>query len=323
MRITIRLTIAFLLVLFAISAIAQSDAPRNGACFFRDTGFRGAHFCVQAGESLENLPSGFNDGIRSLRVYGNAQVTAFNDARFANASTIFNSDVPDLNQVRMANDASRNWAERISSLQVTSMYGRNQGWNYNWGNQRAGGNSGACFFEQPNFRGRSFCVDRGEMLANLPPGFNDRIQSIRVLGGAEVQMFSDNNFNGAAARTRQDVADLRGWRIPDDSSRNWGGRISSLRVGAPSRGRWDNYGGYRDDDGDGRDDRWENRGNGRLIGCNSRPGDDRRFCNASGFVRDAAMINSTGTCRKDSTWGIENGRLWVSNGCSADFQVQR
>jgi len=303
-------SLVFLSLAVMAAAQPRSDVPRNGACFYRDTGYRGSYFCTQVGDSLQNLPSGFNDSIRSIRIYGNAQVQAFNDNQFRGADTIFRSDVPDLHMLVMATDRNRNWAERISSLHVTAAFDRD--YQLQWGQGRNYGGVGACFFDQTNFRGRSFCIDRGQSLNNLPSGFNDRIQSIRVFGDSEVQIFNDNNFGGVAARTRRDVADLRVWRIPDDPTRNWGGRISSVRVDNPGRGRWDTNGGYRD-----RDD------HRNLVRCTSRQGDRQQYCDTRGYVRDAQLINADGPCRKGSTWGVDNGRLWVSNGCSAEFDVQR
>jgi len=326
-------------LLFAITTtFAQTNIPRNGACFYKDTGYRGAYFCAQAGDSLENLPSGFNDAIRSVRIYGNAPVTVFNDSRFAGANMSLRSDVPDLRMLQMANDRSRNWSGRISSVQVAA-YGR-QGGGYGqpgrpgdrdyspqWGGNQNYQGTGACFFDQPNFRGRSFCVDRGQSLNNLPSGFNDRIQSIRVMGGSEVQIFNDNDFNGAAARTRNDVPDLRAWRIPDDPSRNWGGRISSVRVDAPRNRRWNNNGGYgaydRDrDDRDRDNDQYRGDNNRNIVHCTSRPHERQQFCNTPRAVQDANILNPSGNCQRNLTWGIYNGRLWVSDGCSADFQVR-
>jgi hypothetical protein len=276
-------------------------------------------FCVQAGESLEVLPSGFKDAIRSIRIQGNGQVMIYNDDRYAGANAALRSDVPDLRMLPMSNDPGRNWAERISSLQVSQSEGRNRDWNYSWGNGQARSGTGACFFDDTNFRGRSFCIDRGQAINNLPSGFNDRIQSIRVIGDSEVQMFNDNNFSGAAARTSRDVADLRAWRIPDDPSKNWGGRISSLRVDSPGRGqRWDNVGGYRDNVNDDRRQGYDRN----LVRCNSQPGERQRYCGTPGYASEAYMINSSGTCRKNVTWGIDDGRLWVANGCSAEFQVR-
>lgn len=307
--------VLLLAILFvAVTVSAQTDMPRNGACFYKDPNYRGSYFCAQAGESYENLPAGFNDRIRSVRIFGNAQVQAFNDNRFAGSDVTLSNDVPDLHALPMAVDPRANWTERFSSLRVSATNDRGFP---RWGNNAATtGGVGACFFEHPNYVGRSFCVDRGKALDNFPAGFRDGIQSIRVFGDSEVQIFSENNFTGLAARTRRDIPELRAWSIPDNPSRKWGEDIASVRVDVPRNMRWNNSGGYRDDDTRGAPDR-------NLVRCTSQPGDRPQYCNSRGYARDAYMINSYGTCRKGVTWGIDNGRLWVSNGCAADFQVQQ
>jgi hypothetical protein len=89
---------------------------------------------------------------------------------------------------------------------------------------------GACFYRDPNFRGDYFCMKRGMSYESLPPGFNDRITSIRVAGGAEVAIFNDTNFRGVTAASREGIRDLRYWRLPTDPSRSWNDRVSSVQV---------------------------------------------------------------------------------------------
>jgi Peptidase inhibitor family I36 len=60
--------------------------------------------------------------------------------------------------------------------------------------------AGVCFFDDTNFRGQHFCVGRGQDLAQLPPGMNDQISSIQVIGNVEVTVFKDTRFNGASGR---------------------------------------------------------------------------------------------------------------------------
>jgi len=111
--------------------------------------------------------------------------------------------------------------------------------------------SGACFFQETEYRGEYFCVGRGEDLRRVPPEMNDRISSIRLFGRAEVIVFGDDRFRGGWARFDRSIRDLRDVR--------WNDRISSLRVGndwrepefREYRGRFD---GDRFDDR-GRDDR--------------------------------------------------------------------
>jgi hypothetical protein len=99
-----------------------------------------------------------------------------------------------------------------------------------WGNNRDFRRAGACFYRDKDFHGQSFCVERGSSYDSLPPGFNDRITSIRLFGGAEVAIYNDSNFRGVNAATRENVRDLRYWRLPTDPSRSWNDRVSSIQV---------------------------------------------------------------------------------------------
>ena len=62
----------------------------------------------------------------------------------------------------------------------------------NWGNSGHGHHpptpegpnwerGGACFYKDIYFEGEYFCMKRGESIASLPPGFNDKISSIKVM----------------------------------------------------------------------------------------------------------------------------------------------
>ena len=59
----------------------RPTVPRDGACFYRDAGFRGEYFCVRAGEDLPYIPGGLNDEISSIRTFGRAAVLVFRDKR--------------------------------------------------------------------------------------------------------------------------------------------------------------------------------------------------------------------------------------------------
>jgi hypothetical protein len=105
------------LALLAAAAVqAQSwgreDFPRTGACFFRDANFEGDYFCVKGGRDYSSLPSGMNDQISSIRIFGEAEVTVFQDGRFEGRSTRFRGDVRNLRD--------EGWNDRLSSLRVRS-----------------------------------------------------------------------------------------------------------------------------------------------------------------------------------------------------------
>jgi hypothetical protein len=84
--------------------------PREGACFFRDTGFKGEYFCVPRGASYPQVPPGFNDQISSVRVFRAGGVLIFGDADFDGRVARLNSDVADLRRGI--------WNDKISSIRV-------------------------------------------------------------------------------------------------------------------------------------------------------------------------------------------------------------
>jgi hypothetical protein len=110
-----------------------------------------------------------------------------------------------------------------------------------WGRERQP-QSGACFYEDSNFRGRYFCVRQGERIQSLPAGLGDKVSSVRLLGAAEVTVFRDRDMRGRSGRFISDVRDLK--------REGWNDQISSVEVAS---GR--DYGGY------GRENRGRARGN--------------------------------------------------------------
>lgn len=95
-----------------------------------------------------------------------------------------------------------------------------------WGHERFP-ESGACFFQDANFRGDYFCVRAGADVGRVPNDLNDGISSIKVFGRAEVVVFRDERFNGGSSRFASDIRNLK--------SEGWNDRISSLRVQTASR----------------------------------------------------------------------------------------
>src|SRR5688572_4818942 len=103
--------------LFAMLSAAQAEAqrwgrpnaPRAGACFYRDANFQGEYFCLRAGESLDAVPNELNDQISSIRTFGDVEVTVYQNRGFQGRSERF-SDVRNLQE--------QGWNDRLSSLQV-------------------------------------------------------------------------------------------------------------------------------------------------------------------------------------------------------------
>ncbi len=116
------LVLASSVVLATSPAAAQGwgkgPLPREGVCFYKDPDFRGEYFCASAGQSRSRVPSGMNDRISSVRIFGRAEVTVFKDIEYEGRSTRFTDDVRNLRD--------EGWNDLISSLRVrgSSGYGR-------------------------------------------------------------------------------------------------------------------------------------------------------------------------------------------------------
>jgi hypothetical protein len=97
-----RITIASVVsvALLAASSVASAQgggsSPRDGACFYEDTQYRGRYFCVESGDTLETMPAGANDRVSSIRISGRADVRVYRDSRFRGESLRLTSSVRDL-----------------------------------------------------------------------------------------------------------------------------------------------------------------------------------------------------------------------------------
>jgi hypothetical protein len=79
----------------------------------------------------------------------------------------------------------------------------------------------ACFYSATNFRGDSFCVNRGESYAYLPDDWDNEIRSVEIFGRARVDLCRDEDMEGACATLRSSQS-----RLPNQIDR----RVSSLEV---------------------------------------------------------------------------------------------
>jgi hypothetical protein len=130
---TIGVLVAVGLLAHAGTASAQrwgrEATPRAGVCFYEDINFEGRYFCTAPGASAQ-VPSGTNDEISSVRVFGNAEVAIFRDPDFRGQARVIDSSVADLRRM--------GFNDRISSYQVEARgFGnraRGGGWNDNRGN---------------------------------------------------------------------------------------------------------------------------------------------------------------------------------------------
>lgn len=92
--------------------------PKTGACFYKDSGFRGDYFCLQVGERWPSLPHGFNDKISSIQVFHGARVRLFNNSNFGGINIRLDQSVDDLRRIRLEDNPSKSWNDRISAIAV-------------------------------------------------------------------------------------------------------------------------------------------------------------------------------------------------------------
>ena len=114
------MTVAFVLAAAFLMNAAPAHAqrwgrgatPRSGVCFYEDINFGGRYFCADAGTSTQQISSGDNDEISSIRLFGNAVTTIFRDPNFRGQSRAIDSSVSDLRAM--------GFNDRISSYEVGS-----------------------------------------------------------------------------------------------------------------------------------------------------------------------------------------------------------
>ncbi len=92
--------------------------PRRGACFYEDSGYRGNHFCLESGAREPRLQNGWNDRVRSVRVFGGARISLYSDEDFRGAFLGLAADIPDLRDFFYFDRTLREWSYAVSSIRV-------------------------------------------------------------------------------------------------------------------------------------------------------------------------------------------------------------
>jgi hypothetical protein len=183
--------------------------------------------CFNPGDSINTLQS-LNGQTSSIRIYGRATVTVWDETNFRGHMTVFASSAPDLGQVRLE---SKSWNDRIQSLQVAAGGG---GFGRTFPGQQPAPNQelseGVCVYDHPNFEGRSQCWTGNEDLSDLGRmgGWSDKVYSIRVFGRTTVVVYRDIGYRGASMAVNRDIPDLS--RVAGSGFSNWAHQISSIRI---------------------------------------------------------------------------------------------
>jgi len=221
-----------------LSAAAQlgvrerSDQTRDRVCVYQDIQYRGWEQCYAVGDEVGNLGSR-TKAISSIRVYGRARITVWEDPGFHGNSADFTSDVPDLGL--RANGSSHTWNDQIESLKIESDYSARR--DVPSDNRRDEPvrrpnqiNEGICVYDRPEYQGREQCWTAGVNVDDLRRAGNwsDRISSIRVYGRAMAILYRDIGLRGENIVIDRDMPDLA--LIRERNFRSWNNQISSLAV---------------------------------------------------------------------------------------------
>lgn len=123
-----------------------------------------------------------------------------------------------------------------------------------WFNQTIGGGGGsgrACFYENGNYGGASFCADADSNWVGT--AWNDRISSVKVQAGYRLQLYRDVNYGGGFVTVSGDQPNLTtsGFNdltssfkvLPITGSGDWN-ELTTFVVANQTRGRWANQDVY-------------------------------------------------------------------------------
>ena len=230
-----------ILAAFAPDAAAQGNRgrDRDRVCFYQDIRYQGWEECYYPGDELPDLRR-HNNAISSIRIFGRARITVYDDRNFEGRSADFRSDVPDLGLRNLA--GSRSWSDRIESFRIDSgnsatARGRFGGFGPpDFEESRQDPSNGICVYERADYQGRSECWNSGYQIRDLgrQGDLSDKISSIRVFGRNVVVVYRDIDFQGESIVIDRDTPDLNA--IGARTFGNWNDQISSLEIEA-ERGR--------------------------------------------------------------------------------------
>ena len=240
---------------------ANDRAREDQVCVYKDINYQGAEQCYRGGDQINSLGAQ-SKTISSIRVYGHATVTVYENTSFRGHSAQFTSDVSDLGRQMMA--GNRSWSDHIESLRISGVSeSSNSNDRRNSGDfrrdQQQQPRDGICVYDRPNYEGRSECWNQGRNIPDLArqTTWGGQISSIRLFGRSVAVVYQDIGYGGQSLTVDRDIPDLaaiRG-RVPGSgdgngngrgrargrgngrSFENWDHQISSLQVQAQRRGQ--------------------------------------------------------------------------------------
>ena len=219
---TFGLTIMAVCLLELVSAAVQAqnrcDSGEMRTILYEHPYYDGATLALIGNGSIGDLREkdrhwwgSWNDAISSLEIPNGYRAVLYRDKFFTGPSITVEGHISNLFNLRGVD-----WDDQASSLQVVSSAECNV-------------RPKVIFYDQPNFRGRSFEVYAGESRPRLRDkrrgnwgNWNDRIESVQIVGDFDLYLFEDTHYSGQQLWLSQSVEDLR--RLGD----GWADRASSF-----------------------------------------------------------------------------------------------
>ena len=78
------------------SGWGSGNEPRDGACFYTDSDYRGERFCLNSNERVSSVGGRYNDRISSIRIFGRARVTVYKHTNYGGSHRTYTHDAPHL-----------------------------------------------------------------------------------------------------------------------------------------------------------------------------------------------------------------------------------
>lgn len=269
-------------------AWGRTNTPENGACFYRG-GFDSDGFCLEAGQSLRAIPNGMNDQISSIKLFGNATVTVFKESGFNGNRRTFSSSVSDLR-----NSRTSDWGDQISSVCV------DRSGNTTFGNNdtyRDSSPDGDNHDRDSSYNDRNLRITRAQYGAgNRMADVTDRLNSQIRNGHLDLRVTNDTMGGDPSPHQQKTLTVQYVYNgVRSQTVVNEGDTFNLPTDYRPTPSQ--------------------------TIRCESN-NNARNYCtvNTRGGVRLSRQISGS-ACTQGSTWGYDGSRIWVDNGCRAEFQI--
>jgi Ni/Co efflux regulator RcnB len=199
---------------------ASRDSRGDRVCIYEDIRYEGWSQCFTPGDQISDL-KGHNNRISSLRVFGRASVTLYDDRDYRGHEIHLTDDVSDLATRNLQRSGSllANWNDHVESLRIGFDGNRNTPTT----RDRREPREGICVYDRTGYQGRSECWASGDALPDLTRSgadWSDRISSIRIFGRASAELFSEIRYRGERLMIDRDISDLSQYRLGPGNNGN-------------------------------------------------------------------------------------------------------